>query len=248
MISEQAGCGAIMTGKRPRQERSSNSKERRIATDPAVAEFIARLERTMNEPEDKENMVRGERRRLIGILAFLTRFISRVSTSARLRQTVSSFLTDQIHHLLQLNEGIQSPIYKAERRVGAPADRYEIWNARRYVVAALECYLLAKPNVRLDDEIGKIAQKNPCLKRLIRNATAETRFRNVQLESAIKRWRKSFSEGTAPEDVQESWNRDNRRMLEKERSAGGWVAAGNNLLKHACDKAQRIVLPAPVGV
>jgi hypothetical protein len=111
MISEQAGCGAIMTGKRPRQERSSNSKERRIATDHAVAEFIARLERTMNEPEDKENMVRGERRRLIGILAFLTRFISRVSTSARLRQTVSSFLTDQIHHLLQLNEGIQSPIY-----------------------------------------------------------------------------------------------------------------------------------------
>jgi hypothetical protein len=35
----------------------------------------------------------------------------------------------------------------------------EIWNARRYVVMAIECYLLAKPNVKLDDAIRKIAQE-----------------------------------------------------------------------------------------
>jgi hypothetical protein len=132
-----------------------------------LQEFLARLQQTMDRPPNTADPVRGERERLIAILAFLTRFISRVSTSARLRRTVNSFLMDQIHHLRQLNKGIQPPLYKAKIRAGSPADRYEIWNARRYVVAALECYLLAKPNVKPDDEIRKIAQKNPRLKRLI---------------------------------------------------------------------------------
>ena len=213
-----------------------------------LQEFLARLQQTMDQPPNKADPVRGERERLIGILAFLTRFISRVSTSGRLRETVNSFLTDQIRHLRQLDKGIQSPLYKAKIRAGSPADRYEIWNARRYVVAALECYLVAKPNAKPDDEIRKIAQNNPCLKRLIRNATAETRSRNVQLQSAIKRWRKSFKEGTAPDDVQESWNRDNRDMSKRKYSPNGWMAAGNNLLKYACDMARRILLPPPIGV
>jgi len=213
-----------------------------------LQEFLARLQQTIDQPSNKADPVLGERERLIRILVFLTRFISRVSTSASLRKTVNSFLLDQIHHLRQLNKGIQSPLYKAKIRAGSPADRYEIWNARRYVVAALECYLLAKPNVKLDDEIRKVAQKNPCLKRLIRNATTETRFSNVRLQSAIKRWRKSFNEGTAPDDIQESWNRDNRDMSKKERSSSGWMAAANNLLKDACDMARRIILPPPVGV
>ena len=213
-----------------------------------LQEFLARLQETMDQPPNEADPVRGERERLIRILVFLTRFISRVSTSSPLRKTVNSFLLDQIHHLRQLNEGIQSPLYKAKIRAGSPADRYEIWNARRYVVAALECYLLAKPNVKPDDEIRKIAQKNPCLKRLIRNATTETRSSNVQLQSAIKRWRKSFNEGTAPDEVQEPWNRDNRYMSKKERSPSDWMAAGNNLLKNACDMARRVILPPPVGV
>jgi len=115
-------------------------------------------------------------------------------------------------------------------------------------VAALECYLLAKPNAKPDDEIRKIAQKNPCLKRLIRNATAETRARNIQLQSAIKRWRKSFKEGTAPHDIQGSWDRDYQSMVKKERSPSEWRAAGNNLLKDACHRASRIILPPSVGI
>src|SRR5262249_12257521 len=148
---------------------------------PPLVEFLAHLQQTMDK-------ARGERERLIGILAHLTRLISKVSASARLRNDVNSFLLNQIHHLRQLDEGIQAPAFKAAIKVGPPPDRYEIWNARRYVVAALECYLLAKPNPEPDDEIKNIVQKNPCLKRLIRGATldAERRFRNVQLESAIK--------------------------------------------------------------
>ena len=115
----------------------------------------------MDLPPNEADPVRWERERLIGVLTWLTRFISRVSTSARLRKTVNSFLIDQIHHLRQLDRGIQSPVYKADVRTGSPADRYEIWNARRYVVAALECYLLAKPNVKPDDEIAKIVKKMP---------------------------------------------------------------------------------------
>jgi hypothetical protein len=212
-----------------------------------LQEFLARLQQTMDRPPNTTDPVRGERERLIAILTFLTRFISRVST-ARLRRTVNPFLMDQIQHLRQANKGIQSPLYKAKIRAGSPADRYEIWNSRRYVVAALECYLLAKPNVKPDDEIRKIAENNRCLKRLIRNATTETRFRDVQLQSAIKRWRKSFNEGTAPDDVQESWNRDNRYMSKRGYSPSKWMAAGNSLLKNACDRARRIVLPPPVGV
>src|SRR6266436_7067290 len=212
-----------------------------------LQEFLAGLQRTMDRPPNTADPVRGERERLIAILTFLTRFISRVSTT-RLRRTVNPFLMDQIQHLRQANKGIQSPLYKAKIRAGSPADRYEIWNSRRYVVAALECYLLAKPNVKPDDEIRKIAQNNRCLKRLIRNATTETRSSNVQLQSAIKRWRKSFNEGTAPDEVQEPWNRDNRYMSKKERSPSDWMAAGNNLLKNACDMARRVILPPPVGV
>ena len=184
---------------------------------------------------------------MIAILTFLTRFISRVAT-ARLRRTINSFLMDQIQHLRQANKGIQSPLYKAKTRAGSPADRYEIWNSRRYVVAALECYLLANPNAKADDEIRKIAQANPILKRLIRDATTETRFRNAQLESSIKRWRKSFQQGTAPDDVQESWNRDYQSMLQKDRSSAEWKSAGNNLLKDACQRARQIILPPPIGV
>src|SRR5262249_34943630 len=152
-----------------------------------------------------------------------TRLISRASTSARLRKTVNSFLIDQIYHLRQLDKGVQSPVYKAKSRAGSPGDRYEIWDARKYVVAAVECYLLAKPNVKPDDVIRNVAQKNRCLKRLIRNATSKTQFRNAQLESAIRRWRKSFKEGKAPADVQESWNRDSRSMSKKEYSPSRWI-------------------------
>jgi hypothetical protein len=212
-----------------------------------LQEFLARLQRTMDQPPNKENPVRGEREKLIAILVFLTRFISRVSVPVR--KTVNPFLMDHVHRLRQLDKGIQSPVYKAKRGAGSPADRYEIWNARRYVVAALECYLLAKPNVKPDDEIRKIAQKNSCLKRLIRNATddAETRFRNVQLESAIKRWRKSFKEGTTPHHVQENWNR-HKPMFEERHLPERWMARGKSLLKNACDMARRITLPPPVGV
>jgi len=212
-----------------------------------LQEFLARLQRTMDQPPNKADPEQGERERLIGILTWLTKFISRVSTSARLRKTVNPFLIDQIHHLRQLNEGIQSPLYKAKIRAGSPADRYEIWNARRYVVAALECYLLAKPTAKPDDLIMKIAQKNPSLKRLLRNATTETRSRNIQLQSAIKRWRKSLKEGTAPKDIQESWDRDNRYMSAKDYSPSEWMAAGNNLLENACARARRIILPPPRG-
>src|SRR5262245_20512657 len=214
-----------------------------------LQEFLVKLQQTMDRPPNKADPVRGERERLIAILAFLTRFFSRVSTSARLRKTVNSFLNAQIHHLRQLDKGIQSPVYKAKSRAGSPADRYEIWNARRYVVAALECYLLAKPNAKPDDEIRKIAQKNPCLKRLIRNATAEaeTRFRNVQLETAIKRWWKFFKEGTAPHDVQGNWKR-HKPMFEERHLRERWMARGKSLLKSACDMARRITLPPPVGV
>ena len=215
----------------------------------AVQEFLTKLQQIMDQPPNETDPVRGERERLIGILAFLTRFVSRVSASARLRKTVNSFLMDQIQHLRQLNKGIQSPIFKAKIQAGSPADRYEIWNARRYVVAALECHLLAKPNDKLDDEIWKIAQKNPCLKRLIRNATvdAERRFRNVQLESAIKGWRKSFKEGTAPHDVQENWNR-HKSMFEERHLPERWMAREKSLLKNACNMARRIILPPPVGL
>lgn len=220
--------------------------EELLPTGP-LQEFLARLQQTMDRPPNTADPVRGERERLIAILTFLTRFISRVAP-ARLRRTVNSFLMDQIQHLRQASEGIQSPLYKAKNRAGSPADRYEIWNSRRYVVAALECYLLANPNAKSDDEIRKIAQANPSLKRLIRNATTETRARNIQLQSAIKRWRKSFKEGTAPHDIQESWNRDYQSMVKKERSPSEWMAAGNNLLKDACHRASRIILPPPVGV
>jgi hypothetical protein len=212
-----------------------------------LQEFLAKLQQTMDQPPNKADSVRGERERLIAILVLLTRFISRVSVPVR--KTVNPFLMDQVHHLRQLDKGIESPVYKAKSRAGSPADRYEIWNSRRYVVAALECYLLAKPNGKPDDQIRSIVQKNPSLKRLIRNATvdAETRFRNVQLESAIKRWRKSFKEGTAPHDVQENWNR-HKPMFEERHLPERWMARGKSLLKNACDMARRITLPPPVGV
>jgi hypothetical protein len=109
--------------------------------------------------------------------------------------------------------------------------------------------LLAKPNAKPDDEIRIIAQKNPCLKRLIRAATvdAETRFRNVQLESAINGWRKSFKQGAAPHDVQKDWNR-HKPMFEERHLPERWIAKGKSLLKNACDMARRITLPPPVGV
>jgi hypothetical protein len=212
-----------------------------------LAEFLARLQKIMDKPPDKADPDQGERERLIGILVVLTRFISRVSTSAR--KAVNPFSMNQIHHLRQISNGIQPPVYKAKIGAGSPTDRYEIWNARRYVVAALECYLLAKPNVDPEDEITNIVQKNPCLKRLIRNARddAETRIRNVQLKSAIKRWRKSFKEGGAPDDIQENWNQ-HTPMFEERHSPECWTARGKSLLRNACDKARRITLPPPVGV
>jgi hypothetical protein len=221
--------------------------DKKLPPNTPLQEFLARLQQTVDQPSDDADPVQGERERLIGILTWLSRFISRVSASARLRKTVNSFLIDQIHHLRQLNKGIQSPLYKAKARKGAPADRYEIWNARKYVVAAVECHLSAKPNMKPDDVIREIARKNPCLKRLIRNATSKTQFRNAQLESAIRRWRKSFKEGKAPEDTQESWNRNRHNMSKKEYSSSRWMAAGDSLLKNACDRAQRITLPPPVG-
>src|SRR5262245_40726303 len=68
--------------------------EELLPTGP-LQEFLARLQQTMDRPPNTADPVRGERERLIAILTFLTRFISRVAP-ARLRKTVNSFLMDQI--------------------------------------------------------------------------------------------------------------------------------------------------------
>ena len=122
-------CAAIMGSVADNNHTVGTMDEEFPLTTP-LQEFLAKLQQTMDRPPNKADPVRGDRERLMGILAFLTKFISRVSTSPRLRKTVNSFLRDQIHHLRQLNEGIQSPLYKAKIRAGSPWRR-SAWRGKR---------------------------------------------------------------------------------------------------------------------
>jgi hypothetical protein len=41
----------------------------------------------------------------------------------------------------QLNDGVTHPMLMKETRLGPKNDRHDVWNARKYVCAALECYV-----------------------------------------------------------------------------------------------------------
>ena len=81
-FSTSGGCGIVMPGHHRHQERNSWKNTKSMALDRAVADFMTALQRVIDEPLGKEDRVKKERKRFIGILAFLTRFISRVSPSA----------------------------------------------------------------------------------------------------------------------------------------------------------------------
>jgi hypothetical protein len=95
---------------------------------------------------------------------------------------------------------------------GKKSDAYELWDGRRWVCAAYECYLRSgMPRRAAADRIAKDRENRP-LRRLVHKAT-ETKLRkpgnidDAKMAASVKSWHKEFRDNTVPDSVRQLWPR-----------------------------------------
>jgi hypothetical protein len=146
----------------------------------------------------------------------------------------------------QLNDGVTHPMLMKETRLGPKNDRHDIWNARKFVCAALECYVRSRKFTRAA-AADFIASKHQILKRLIRHATTDTpsRASRKRLSGAILSWHQQFKQGEAIETVQSTWPNMLKILDEGKCRSAEWTARADFCLQMAREFASAIVLKSP---
>jgi hypothetical protein len=110
--------------------------------------------------------------------------------------------------MLQRNDGVSHPLLNVSSTgKGKKADAYELWDGRRWVCAAYECYLrsgMSRPAAA--ERIAKDRENRP-LRRLVHKAT-ETKLRKIddaKMAASVKSWHKEFRDNTVPDLVRQLW-------------------------------------------
>jgi hypothetical protein len=214
---------------------------------PAMGELFLRLEQilTAERPADMD-AVKAERNRTIRLLRAVNIFVARswldpMNTKACARLFILATALEQ------LNDGVTHPMVNAETRRGPKSDRHDIWNARKYVCAALECFIRSRKHTR-SAAAKFVASKHPILKRLLRHANEATVSRATapKLSDAILSWQRQFQQGEAIETVQSAWP-DMLQLLDdgEHKTPDLWIAQANVCLQMASNLASEIVLTSP---
>jgi hypothetical protein len=114
-------------------------------------------------------------------------------------------------HMLQRNDSVSHPLLNVSSTgKGKKADAYELWDGRRWVCAAYECYL--RSGMSRDAAADRIAKdrENRPLRRLVHKAT-ETTLRkpglidDAKMAASVISWHKEFRDNNVPDLVEQLW-------------------------------------------
>jgi hypothetical protein len=139
--------------------------------------------------------IKQERERIWLVLEAFMRFIERAWLDSG-RLDVQQYILLLGCHTLQRNDGVSHPLMNVSSTgKGKKADAYELWDGRRWVCAAYECYLrsdMSRPAAA--DRIAKDRENRP-LRRLVHKAT-ETKLRKpgnidgAKMAASVISWHK----------------------------------------------------------
>jgi hypothetical protein len=144
-----------------------------------------------------EVAIKQERKRAWFVFDALMRFIDTAWRDPGRLEVQRYFLLFGCR-MLQLNDGVSHPMWSVSSTgKGKKADPYELWDGRRWVCAAYECYLrsgMFRPAAA--HRIAKDRENRP-LRRLVHKAT-ETKLRqpgkidDAKMAKSVKSWHKEF--------------------------------------------------------
>jgi hypothetical protein len=153
-------------------------------------------------------------------------------------------------HMLQRNDGVSHPLLNVSSTgKGKKADAYELWDGRRWVCAAYECYLRSgMPRDAAAERIPKDRENRP-LRRLVHKAT-ETKLRkpgnidDAKMAASIKSWHKEFRDSNVPGLVRQLWP-DTIEIIEGHQPTTRELlrSSADGFLKLARKTAAKVALP-----
>ena len=201
----------------------------------STAQRPSKVDPALAEPIDP---ALAERRRYIRMLHEISLFLKRVWIDTGRLQA-----EDRIFQLCaaldQLGDGAVHPVLRPPTtgRPGVKPDRFDVWNGRKWVCLALECYI--KAGTKKSDAVKLIARKNSGLKAFIRVGTGKDRG---GLAKAILSWHRAFYDGTANELAQSSWGEARQLVIEPPAaSAEEWLNRAQIFLTKANEAATTLI-------
>lgn len=187
------------------------------------------------------------------VLAAFSSFVSRSCPRPELKNAISKFLLEHAFCIEQLSDGVAHPTLTAATRSGRKFDTYDIWHARTYACAILECLMRGRKYSR-KQAAEIVASEQPILQRLMRGATQAKIIENnrkpgvkraaqTELAHAILSWHSQFQQGIAPEIIQGAWS-VLRQMLDFPGSPTEWDARAVLFSQLVRQKSEMIMLPS----
>jgi hypothetical protein len=178
----------------------------------AAAELFLRLRQVVNleNSDPPEVAIKQERERAALVFHAVNRFIGRTWHDPG-HLEVQRYFTILGCRMLQLNDGVSHPMWSVSSTgKGKKPDTYELWDGRRWVCSAYECYL--RSGMRRHAAARRIAKDldNRPLRRLVHKAT-EAKLRkpgnidDAKMADSIISWHKDFRDSTVPDFVRPWW-------------------------------------------
>jgi hypothetical protein len=175
----------------------------------AAAALFLRLRHVVNTENTAppEVQIEQERKRVWRVCEAIIRFIDTAWRDPG-RLEVQRYFLFLGCHMLQRNDGVSHPLLNVSSTgKGKKADAYELWDGRRWVCAAYECYLRSDMlRHAAAERIAKDRENRP-LRRLVHKAT-ETKLRKIddaKMAASVKSWHKEFRDNTVPDLVRQLW-------------------------------------------
>jgi hypothetical protein len=180
----------------------------RVTLDAAATLFLTLQAIVRAEPATDKPAEVDEQLRAYSVLRAVNQFVSRAWLDAN-RVEVQRYLLDLAARFSQLEGGVRHRMFEAQPpgRSGAMPDTFEIWEARKFVCAAVECLKRGGASRAAAAKAIAGKQANKCLKRLIRGAHEQSadKATSEDLCKAIISWHKLFQSGDALGPIQATW-------------------------------------------
>ena len=186
------------------------------AVDAAAAALFFELHRLLAiEIPDGDEAAARERGRAVCVLNAVNEFVGRAWCEPRQLAAQSYFLKLALA-VEQLNNGTRHPLFEPQKRGrGRTADPIEQWRVRSQVCVAFHCLERDGRDMRqhsqgLEKIAAEIAKAMPSVKRAMRTPKGTTsasagRTEKQERVAAILSWRRTFTQGQAPQVAQENW-------------------------------------------
>ena len=178
----------------------------------ATAALFLRLRHVVNTENTAapEVEIEQERKRAWRVCEAIIRFIDTAWHDPGRLEVQRYFLLLGCH-MLQRNDGVSHPLLNVTPTgKGKKADAYELWDGRRWVCAAYECYLRSGMlRHAAAERIAKDRENRP-LRRLVHKAT-ETTLRkpghidDAKMAASVISWHKEFRDNNVPDLVRQLW-------------------------------------------